>query len=129
MTQSTINFLKKNIPENEADHWLSVSDLMAGLMMVFLFISVASIRSAYLERDNVQIEKDKIKEIAVAYQENQAAIFKALIKEFESNLIKWDAEINKNTLSFVFNSPDVLFAPGEIGIRPQFFFNPNIWKR
>ncbi|MFW1170191.1 OmpA family protein, partial [Vibrio parahaemolyticus] len=28
------------------EHWMSVSDLMAGLMMVFLFISVALMRDA-----------------------------------------------------------------------------------
>lgn len=120
MSQRIMLFSKKNIPDDDIDHWTSVADLMAGLMMVFLFISVSSIRSAYLERDNVKIEKDKIEEIAIAYQENQEAIFKALTKEFDPDLRKWDAKINKNTLSFVFNSPNVLFAPGEIRIRTEF---------
>ena len=42
-----------------AEHWISVSDLMSGLMMVFLFISVAFMR-------HVMIERDKIKQVAVA---------------------------------------------------------------
>ena len=45
----------------DSEHWISMSDLMAGLMMVFLVISVAFMRY-------VQIEKDKVKEVAVAYQ-------------------------------------------------------------
>ena len=31
--------------QEESEHWVSVSDLMAGLMMVFLFISIALMRS------------------------------------------------------------------------------------
>lgn len=49
------------------EHWMSVSDLMAGLMMVFLFISVALMRDAMNERD-------KIKEVAVTYEKTQEAI-------------------------------------------------------
>ena len=60
---------------DEENHWISVADLMAGLMMVFLFIAVALMRSAFLERD-------KIKDIAVAYQDNQVAIYNALMDEF-----------------------------------------------
>ena len=99
--------------ESEESHWLSVSDLMAGLMMVFLFISVALMREAFLERD-------QIKEIAVAYQENQVAIYNSLMSEFEKDLDKWQADIDGETLSFVFKSPDVLFDRGEALIKPKF---------
>ncbi|MFP6834320.1 MAG: OmpA family protein, partial [Porticoccaceae bacterium] len=81
--------------EQEESHWLSVSDLMAGLMMVFLFIAVALMREAFVERD-------QIKQLAVAYQENQVAIFEALNKEFKKDLKTWDAEINEETLTFTF---------------------------
>ena len=99
--------------EGEGAHWLSVSDLMAGLMMVFLFIAIALMRSAFIERD-------QIREIAVAYQQNQVAIYEALVKEFERDLRRWDAAIDQKTLSFEFRSPDVLFAPGATAIRPRF---------
>ncbi|MFK0570696.1 flagellar motor protein MotB [Endozoicomonas sp.] len=99
--------------EQEENHWLSVSDLMSGLMMVFLFISVALMRSAFLERD-------KIREIAVAYQENQVAIYQALQTEFENDLPKWHATIDEDTLTFTFQSPDVLFKNGEIELSDQY---------
>jgi outer membrane protein OmpA-like peptidoglycan-associated protein len=108
------SFLSSTIhDESEESHWLSVSDLMAGLMMVFLFISVALMRDAFLERD-------QIKEIAVAYQENQVAIYNSLMSEFEKDLDKWQADIDGETLSFVFKSPDVLFDRGEALIKPEF---------
>ena len=40
MSQKKTSFLKNASHADEEMHWLSVSDLMAGLMMVFLFISM-----------------------------------------------------------------------------------------
>ncbi len=97
----------------DADHWMSVSDLMSGLMIVFLFISVLLMRSALIERD-------KIKEVAIAYQNNQVALYEALVKEFDKDLEKWNAEIDRTTLSFQFKSPDILFDTGSANLRPAF---------
>lgn len=99
--------------EGEGSHWLSVSDLMSGLMIVFMFISIALMRSAILERD-------RIKEIAVAYQDNQVRIYQALMDEFEDDLHRWEANIQKDTLAFEFQAPDVLFKMGETKVRTRF---------
>jgi len=40
--------------------------------------------------------------------------------EFESDLKRWDAKIDQETLSFEFKSPDVLFDSGEITLKPDF---------
>ncbi|GEA51411.1 hypothetical protein VIN01S_22150 [Vibrio inusitatus NBRC 102082] len=95
------------------EHWMSVSDLMAGLMMVFLFISVALMRDAVVERD-------KIKEVAETYQETQQAIYEALYAEFKEDLDRWGAELNRDDLSLNFTSPDVLFAQGSSHLTPKF---------
>lgn len=99
--------------EQEESHWLSISDLMAGLMMVFLFIAVALMREAFVERD-------QIKQVAVAYQDNQVAIFEALVSEFKHDLKAWDAEINEESLTFTFKSPDVLFASGKADLSSKY---------
>ncbi|AMO56124.1 hypothetical protein [Endozoicomonas montiporae] len=98
---------------HDSEHWMNVSDLMAGLMMVFLFISIALMRSALIERD-------KIKEVAVAYQGNQVAIYESLMAEFKDDLDKWDAEIDKDSLAFRFKSPDILFASGKSNLTNSF---------
>lgn len=104
---------RNTVGEDQGSHWLSVSDLMAGLMMVFLFISVALMRNAFIERD-------KIRNVAVAYEENQVAIYNALNKEFAADLDRWDAHIDRKSLAFEFRSPDVLFGVGQTTIRPRF---------
>jgi outer membrane protein OmpA-like peptidoglycan-associated protein len=106
-------FLKPKASEQEESHWLSVSDLMAGLMVVFLFIAIALMRDALLERD-------RIKEVAVAYQETQVDIYNALVDEFSQDLPRWNAEIDKETLTFTFKSPEVLFSRGEIELSSEY---------
>jgi len=104
----------KNVKKSSnEDHWLSVSDLMAGLMMVFLFISIALMR-------NAMIERDMIKDVAVAYQDNQVSIYDSLIKEFGNDLEKWNAKIDNETLTFTFKSPDTLFDDGEVLIKLEY---------
>ncbi len=92
----------ENKKSQNEDHWLSVSDLMAGLMMVFLFISIAFMRETMKE-------KDSMKDIAITYKNTQVAIYKALNKEFKNELKKWDASIDEKTLTFTFQSPKTLF--------------------
>ncbi|MCF1457095.1 MAG: OmpA family protein [Shewanella sp.] len=92
--------------QESGEHWLTVSDLMAGLMMVFLFIAIVFMMIT-------QQENDKIKDVAVAYQQNQVTIYEALQQEFKDDLDKWGATIDQETLAFNFQSPDVLFANNE----------------
>jgi outer membrane protein OmpA-like peptidoglycan-associated protein len=101
-------FMRKSVEEDDS-HWISVGDLMSGLMMVFLFISVALML-------DVSKEKKKIEQVAVAYQENQVAIYESLQKEFTKDLTKWNADIEQETLTFTFKSPEVLFKTGEIDL-------------
>lgn len=96
-----------------SEQWISMSDLMAGLMMVFMLIAIAFMRFA-------EIESDKIKEVAVTYQNTQVALYETLHEEFKADLELWDAEIDQTTLEFRFKSPEVLFGTGEISLRPQF---------
>lgn len=106
-------FPRSRAKQRDSAHWISMSDLMAGLMMVFLFISIA-----YMHY--VRVERDKIKQVAVAYQNTQAALYTALNHEFSSDLDQWDAEIDEKTLEFRFKSPEVLFEVGSVGLKPQF---------
>ncbi|WP_281648762.1 OmpA family protein [Parendozoicomonas sp. Alg238-R29] len=103
---------RRDTGEN-GEHWLTISDLMAGLMMVFLFIAIVFML-------HTQKENEKIKSVAVAYQENQVAIYDSLMAEFEDDLKRWGAEIDKETLSFNFKSPEVLFDLGKINLKPGF---------
>ena len=106
-------FGKDRTNPDESSHWMSVSDLMSGLMIVFLFIAVVFMR-------HVAIERDKIKEVAVTYHQNQTEIWRALEAEFATDLERWNAHIDGSTLEVRFQNPDVLFEIGSSRLRPAY---------
>jgi len=71
---------------HSGEEWITYSDLMSGLMMVFLFIAIS-----YMSQ--VVKDKDRIKDVAETWQETQEKIYQVLITEFKDDLIKCDAEI------------------------------------
>lgn len=170
--------------DNSSQHWLTISDLMSGLMIIFIFIAISFMRSTYLEKEKVkkieiqyeelilkdknldeairelneikekndvlQLEKDKlteklaqldnfnavldekekisqeltqIKGIAEAYQNNQLAIYEALKKAFPDDELsedKLNAEIDKETLTFIFKSSDSLFDNASANLKEKY---------
>lgn len=95
------------------DHWLSISDLMSGLMMIFLFIAIS-----YMIHVNIQ--RERIREIAVTYSRLQTELTEDLRAEFRGDLETWDAEIDPKTIAVRFQAPEVLFEKGSDHIQPDF---------
>lgn len=98
---------------HDREHWISISDMMSGLMMIFLFIAIS-----YMLK--ILREKEQIKEIAVTYNRLQTDLYNDLEEEFRDDLPKWNAIIDRQTLSVRFESPDVLFERGDFVIKPVF---------
>lgn len=97
----------------QEEHWIPLSDLMTGLMAMFLLISVL-----YM----IQVESDarQIKDVAVAYTAIRDSLYDDLMREFGGDLARWHAEIDKDQLSVRFTEPDVLFATGSADLKPEF---------
>lgn len=99
--------------QNEDDNWISVSDLMAGLMVIFLFIAITYLRPI-VETQN------KIREIVVTWNASEVKIQEALEKEFSKDLRKWNAELDGKTLTIRFKAPNVLFDTASSELKPEF---------
>ena len=99
--------------QDTEEHWISISDMMAGLMVIFLFIAISYMLHA-------KRETDKIKAIAVAYIQLQLDLYNELKAEFKDDLKKWNADLDDETLSIRFKEPEVLFEPGSAEVRPLF---------
>lgn len=95
------------------DHWITVSDMMAGLMIIFLFIAIVYIRPI------VEIQ-GKIKEIVVAWSDSEVAIYEELESEFRDDFDRWNAELIRESLTIRFKSPDILFASGNDELKHEF---------
>lgn len=88
--------------------WLSVSDLMTGLMIIFLFISIAYISKV---QDNQEVLSD--------YVETKTKLHDKLVDKFKSDTIKWQMSIGRD-LSMKFKNPTVLFESGKAELTPDF---------
>ena len=88
--------------------WMSVSDLMTGLMIIFLFVAVAYMIQV---QDNQSVLTD--------YVETKQHLHERLVNEFKGDTAKWKMVVGKD-LSMKFKEPEVLFALGSGEIQPKF---------
>lgn len=88
--------------------WLSVSDLMTGLMIIFLFIAIS-----YM----VRVQKNQ--QVLTDYVETKTKLHEKLTDEFAQDTAKWQMIVGKD-LSMKFNNPTVLFASGRWDLTPEF---------
>ena len=98
-----------NIEHSGQSHWIPLSDLMTGMMMVFLLISAAFMMrveqtTTIVVQEYVQTKKD---------------LQDALKDEFASDLKKWNAEF-LGDMTIRFNDPTLLFQTGSDQLSPKF---------
>jgi len=117
---------KKRKVEDDGSEWISVSDLMTGLMLVFLFISVIYMMAQEkdknrirqdknrIQRDKKRVEHDKkkleverrtIREIAVTFRETQNALYSKLAEVLGEEQKKGFLTVRRNNLSVSFHAP------------------------
>jgi len=91
--------------QSSETHWVSLSDMMTGLMMVFLFISILFMH---------QWQKE-----FVSYQNNKNSLYKELNNQFKEKYKEWDMILEKD-LTIKFTNPEVLFDYRSAEITPKF---------
>ncbi len=102
----------KKYVEND-DFWPSIADLMSGLMIIFMFISISFMKSATKE-------KLEMTNLAEEYKKTKFEIYNDLSKEFDTNLSQWNAYIDEETLSIKFREPDIFFEQGSSKLSNEF---------
>jgi outer membrane protein OmpA-like peptidoglycan-associated protein len=105
--------LDVDLAQSQETHWIPLSDLMTGLMVIFLFIAVT-----YMVR--VEADASRVKNVAVAYSAIRDALYADLNKEFKADLPRWKAQLLKTDLTIRFTEPDILFANGSSELKPEF---------
>lgn len=98
--------------KKSGSQWISLSDMMTWLMLVFLLISIlviAEIQEKEKEQNRVLLEYSNVK----------IEIYKDLKKAFEEKQQDWDMTIDED-LTIKFSNPDVLFDANSSRIRVWF---------
>ena len=106
------------------EHWVSISDVMAGLMVIFLFIAISYMVNANQKTERIIEQTKRITELKVkvanlldTYRNLQRALSEELRGEFESDLVNWTGYLNMETLSIRFKKP---FAQGDATVSSSF---------
>ena len=98
---------------DDSSHFISLSDIMTALMMVFLFVSVAIIMQ-------IQKHNEIVTNIQANYKKQKEMLYADLQAEFKEDMSKWGAKINEDTLSVYFVGDDVRFDTGQSDVKPEF---------
>jgi outer membrane protein OmpA-like peptidoglycan-associated protein len=102
-----------NFEKSSGEIWQPVSDLMSVLMMVFILIAISFMVKVAVDKENMQ-------EVAESYIELQNNLYNDLYEEFKYDLIRWDAELDKDNLSIRFRSPEIIFDLGSSKVKEEF---------
>jgi outer membrane protein OmpA-like peptidoglycan-associated protein len=109
------------------DHWIPLSDLMTGLMMVFMLVAIVFM--VKVEAESKKIKKlmqqaeqqtQQIKDVAILYEEMREQLYEDLLAEFRDDLPRWNAKLDRDDLSIRFEEPEVLFDTGKANLKPMF---------
>lgn len=123
-----------SLREEENPFSLSLGDLMAAILMIFVLLLSATLlmlREEYNKKTQLAEETrqaaeetrrraEEIQKIARMYNLLKVELFDDLYQEFRSDLERWNAILDRETLSVRFQEPDVLFGRGEAEIKPAF---------
>jgi len=99
-------------PRASEEHWIPLSDLMTGLMMIFMLISVISLAA-------MEHSRNAMRQVAKDYSVSRQSMYLELQREFAPDLRRWRARIDPD-LSVKFEQPDVLFATGKAELKEEF---------
>ncbi len=97
---------------NSASQWISLSDMMTWLMLIFLLLSIFVMAE-------IQKKDNENKKILIEYNNSRDTLYKELKKAFEEKEEEWQMEI-EDDLTIKFTNPDVLFEAGKDKITEKF---------
>lgn len=92
--------------------WVSFSDIMTGLMIVFMFITIALI----VEVNRKNAERDQMFK---DFRNVKEELYDELNTAFKDDFLQWQFELDDD-LSIKFTNPEVLFASGQKEINSNF---------
>ena len=109
----------KRKDKNSDNIWSSISDLMSGLMIVFLFTSVIFMSKVIDENTNIKKQQQTVENIVATYEESKENIYNDLYNEFENDIKSFNMEIDKDG-TIRFKEPEVFFNKGESELKTEF---------
>jgi outer membrane protein OmpA-like peptidoglycan-associated protein len=98
--------IKHRLTEEENPFAMSIGDLMAALLLIFILLLSSALLS--------------IREQVEDYGKSKEEIYEELMKKFKDKLDIWKAEINPETLTVSFHEPEIYFEEGKSDLKLSF---------
>lgn len=111
--------MKKQNHSEENPFSLSIGDLMAATLFVFVLLLSAALLKMREQTDELNQQNQRIKEITQKYEDNREEIRYALENHFGDQLTEWGAEIIPSKLCIRF-SKQSMFANNQPGLNEEF---------
>lgn len=118
-----------NTPQNHSakeEHWVPLSDLMTGLMMMFMLIAVlfmleveANARKLEQLKSIAEQQASQMREAAELYDAVREQLYNDLRSAFKDDLPKWHAVVTHD-LAVRFEEPSILFDDGQWVLKQNF---------
>lgn len=99
-------------PTNNESNWISFSDIMTGLMVIFMFIAISFMYE-------VQQKIEGISNPFIEFKAAKDSIYSAINREFSDDFKEWNVELEKD-LTIKFSNLDVLFEKDSHELRHDF---------
>lgn len=90
---------------DDDQHWAPISDLMAVLMLIFMFIAIVFVRTVINQKE--------------VFREECGKLYQVLRAEFKNDFDDWEVKLLPDS-TIRFHNPEVLFLTGSHEIRPRF---------
>jgi outer membrane protein OmpA-like peptidoglycan-associated protein len=104
---------------SQEDHWIPLSDLMTGLMMIFMLVAIVFMIQVKRNEVKIVAAQTKVKDLALRYTDLRAQLYQDLQSEFKDDLEKWHASISPD-LSVSFHEPSIQFDINEAVVKDSF---------
>lgn len=122
----TIKFATKNSSSGNEEHWVPLSDLMSGLMMIFMLIAVMYIvkhnEITEVQRCEAKVLResvDAVRKLTEVYEKTQKELRDSLFNQLRTDLPKWGAELGGD-LAIRFSDPKTLFPDAKSNLTENF---------
>lgn len=132
----------------EENNWISISDIMTGLMVIFMFLAISYIIKVQKSQkviiqiagkleipldsisdyfQDITDQKESIIRIIAEYKNEKDALYKVLNENFEKDFKKWNVTLDKETLTIRFNGKGTKFEGKSDRLRSTFIEQLNIF--
>ena len=93
---------------------------MAGLLLIFVLLLSFLMLNLTEKEESLREKEKRLLEIVESYMKLREDLYLDLKREFEKDLKKWKAILDREKISVRFKEPKVLFEPGAAEVRPYF---------